>query len=278
MKSITLILSVYKKTRELELILAALNRQSHKEFDVIIADDGSGSDMEEFVSVYIRKCFYPVTFLTQEDKGFRKNKILNKSAASSESDYLIFLDSDCIPHKDFVKAHFDYSEPGTVLVGRRVHLNKRLSDELTIDYVASEDFDNFYLKALGKSIGLNNTVSTAEEGIIIRNKLFRKTIEKRSLHIVGCNFSLPRELLLKINGFDENYVGAGIGEDSDVEYRLGLINAKFKSVRNLAVVFHIYHPKTKESNSNYEYFHNNVKLNKEYYCENGILKLNTSGR
>ena len=269
MKSITLILSVYKKTRELGILLSALSRQSYKDFDIIVADDGSGEEMKNFVYGY--KSNYKITYITQEDIGFRKNKILNKSVTESNSDYLIFLDSDCIPHKDFIKAHYDNSDKNTVLVGRRVHLNKKLSDILSEDYVVTKAFDRFYLKALGKSIGFNSPVSTAEEGIVVKNKIIRKAI-RRNIHIVGCNFSVSKELLLKINGFDENYIGAGIGEDSDIEYRLGLINADFKSVRNLAVVFHMYHPKTTESNTNYDYFHNNVKLKKEYYCLNGIIK------
>lgn len=272
MKSITLILSVYKKTRELGILLSALSRQSHKDFDVIIADDGSGEEIQKFVDDYKSKSNFKITYITQEDLGFRKNKILNKAVIESSSDYLIFLDSDCIPHKDFIKAHIENSDKNTVLIGRRVHLNKKLSEELSEKLVLSKEFDGFYLKALGKSIGFNNTVSTAEEGIVLKNKLIRKAISSKNLHIVGCNFSVSRELLIKINGFDKNYQGPGIGEDTDIEYRLGLINAEFKSVRNLAVVFHMYHPKTTESNTNYDYFHNNVKLKKEYFCKNGILK------
>ncbi|MFA7361815.1 MAG: glycosyltransferase [Candidatus Kapaibacterium sp.] len=273
MKSITLILSVYKKVRELGILLSALTRQTHKDFDVIIADDGSGEEMQRFIDEYESKSNYRITYVTQEDAGFRKNKILNKAVTCSNSDYFIFLDSDCIPHKDFIKAHFENSGKNNVLVGRRVHLNKKLSDKLSEELVITDEFDGFYLKALGKSIGFNDTVSTAEEGIVLKNKLIRRVISRKSLHIVGCNFSVSKELLLKINGFDENYTGPGIGEDSDLEYRLGLINADFKSVRNLAVVFHMYHPKTIESNSNYDYFHNKVKLKKEFYCKNGIIKV-----
>ncbi|MDD5363498.1 MAG: glycosyltransferase [Ignavibacteria bacterium] len=272
MKTISLIISVYKKVKELEILLTALKRQSCKDFDVIIADDGSGDIISDFVKEFRKTCDYEIIFLTQEDAGFRKNKILNEAVRTSVNEYLIFLDSDCIPHKDFVKAHFDNSEKNTVLVGRRIHLNEKLSDMLTPEFVLTDDFDRLYLRALKSSIGFRKSTYTAEEGIIIRNKLLRKLLNIRNYHIVGCNFSLSKELLLEINGFDENYVGAGIGEDSDIEYRLGLINAKFKSVRNLAVVFHMYHEKTKEDNTNYDYFHNNVKTKNNFYCENGIFK------
>ncbi len=78
-------------------------------------------------------------------------------------------------------------------------------------------------------------------------------------------------MLEKINGFDENYEGPGLGEDSDIEYRLRLTGAKFKSVRNLAVVYHLYHPRTIEQQENMEYF-NKVKSQSNFFCKNGLVK------
>lgn len=272
MKTISLILSVYKKERELEILLNALRRQSYDGFEVIIADDGSGEAIERLVNEFQKNANYKIQYLTQEDKGFRKNRILNKAVCASKSEYLIFLDGDCIPHKDFVKAHYENLEAGTVLTGRRVHLNKSLSDNLTKEIVIQDDFDKYYLRAIGKSMILKNRTTTAEEGIVVKSKAIRRLIGNKTNHIVGCNFSLPKELLLRINGFDENYTGPGIGEDTDIEHRLRLLNVQFKSVRNLAVVFHMYHHKTKENSINYEYFHSKVKLSKNYYCQNGINK------
>jgi glycosyltransferase involved in cell wall biosynthesis len=257
MKNITLIISVYKKVKELEILLTALTKQTFKDFNVIIADDGSGAIISDFIDKYREGSGLEIEYVTQEDKGFRKNRILNEAVRKSDSEYVIFLDSDCIPHKDFVKAHKENSEKRTVLVGRRVHLNEGLSSLLSKEYVLSKAYDGFYLKALTNSVKTKNASTTAEEGIIIKNRLLRKFQGARNNHI---------------DGFDENYTGAGIGEDTDVEYRLGLIDAKFKSVRNLAVVFHIHHTKTKEENDNYEYFHKKVKSSGVYYCENGINK------
>jgi len=272
MKSISVIISVYTKVRELEILLTALKKQSYMNFDVIISDDGSGQFMCDFVEEFRKDCNFGITFLTQEDIGFRKNKILNEAIRKSKGEYLIFLDCDCIPHKDFVKAHLDNSEKNTLLVGRRVHLSEDLSNLLTKDFVLSNAINGFSIKALFNSLKFKNPSYSAEEGVIIKNKLLRKLLGKRSNHIVGCNFSVDKDLLMKINGLDENYNGAGIGEDTDIEYRLSLIGTKFKSVRNLAVVFHMFHPKTTENNTNFDYFHYYVKSKKTFFCENGIIK------
>jgi GT2 family glycosyltransferase len=272
MKTITVIISVYKKVRELEILLKALAKQSYMNFDVIIADDGSGKPMQDFIDEFRKECNYEITFLTQEDIGFRKNKILNDAIRMSNSQYLIFLDGDCIPHKDFVKAHLEDSEENTLLVGRRVHLSEDLSKLINKDFILSGEFNSLSLRALLNSFKFKNSTTTSEEGIIIKNKLLRGLLSRGNNHLVGCNFSVPKALMIKINGFDENYTGAGIGEDTDIEYRLGLIGAKFKSVRNLALVFHMYHSKTKENNTNFNYFHNNVKTKNNFFCENGIIK------
>lgn len=269
---ISLIISVYKKIRELELLLTALKSQTDKDFDVIIADDGSGDEMKNFVSGFSNDCGYGISYITQEDKGFRKNKILNEAVVYSESDYLIFLDGDCIPHRDFIKAHRVNACENTVLTGRRVHLSRKLSERIDVGFIISDGFRKLSRKAFADSFGGDNPTTTAEEGFVIKSSLIRRLTSARNSRIVGCNFSVWKPMLLKINGFDENYTGAGIGEDTDIEYRLGLTGAKFKSVRNLAVVYHLYHSKTKESDANYDYFHNNVKLQNEFFCANGIEK------
>lgn len=272
MKTISVVISVYRKVRELEVILTALTKQSYLKFDVIIADDGSGKVMKDFIDEFRKICNYEIIFITQEDIGFRKNKILNDAIRISNSQYIIFLDGDCIPHKDFVKAHLENSEENTLLVGRRVHLSEDLSKLINNDFILSGNLSGLPFRALTNSLKFKNSTTTSEEGIIIKNKLVRNMLSRENNRLVGCNFSVQKDLLIKINGFDENYTGAGIGEDTDIEYRLRLINVKFKSVRNLAVVFHIYHPKTKENNTNFDYFHNHVKTKNNFFCENGIIK------
>jgi GT2 family glycosyltransferase len=60
--------------------------------------------------------------------------------------------------------------------------------------------------------------------------------------IIGCNMGFWREDLLAINGFDEEYTGWGIGEDSDLGTRLYHLGRPRKFVYGHAVVFHLNHP------------------------------------
>lgn len=270
----SLVISVYDKSDELKLIFTALSVQSFTDFEVIIAEDGMNENMNKLINDWKSKKLFPVKHLTQQDKGFRKNKILNESIRRAATDYLIFFDGDCIPHPDFVKEHFENRRSNSVLCGRRVNLTKSASEKINANSILNKEYSRLKLyRIIYSSLNRdkNDFNFNIEEGFIIRNSLLRKLFTNEDEHILGCNFSVHKALLEKINGFDENYEGPGLGEDSDIEYRLRLAGAEFRSVRNLAVQYHLYHPKTKEEEKNMKYF-TEVKQSKNYFCKNGLVK------
>lgn len=273
-KNVSLIISVYKKIHELELILNALKIQTFKEFEILIADDGSGDELNKFISDFKKTSDMDITHVFQNDSGFRKNRILNKAIKKSKYDYLIFIDGDCIPHSDFVRQHLLSGKINAVLCGSRVNLSKKLSDQITIESIISRDYEKIKLKHVLDSFKKNDRSTYVEEGLLIKNRILRKLYSKKEIHIVGCNFSLNKQLIEKINGFDENYVGPGFGEDSDIELRLRLAGAEFFSVRNLAVIFHMHHSITKASSKNASYYKEALK-NTDYICKSGLVNLNT---
>lgn len=274
MPAATLIISVYDKAKELDLILTALTVQNFKDFEVIIAEDGQSRGIRELADNWKSKSHLLISHITQEDSGFRKNKILNEAIRNSGSDYLVFIDGDCIPHPDFMKAHIENKVQDTVLCGRRVNLTESISKKISRESILNLNYSRIKLSEVLFSAynkKRNEFNFNIEEGFIIKNKKLRSILMNEDEHILGCNFSVHKNVLEKINGFDENYEGPGLGEDSDIEYRMRLIGVKFRSIRNLAVQYHIYHPKTIESDKNMEYYRK-VTASKEYFCKNGLVK------
>ena len=53
----------------------------------------------------------------QEDRGFEKAAILNKAIASSEAEFLIFIDGDVLIHPDFIARHLELARPGAFSTG-----------------------------------------------------------------------------------------------------------------------------------------------------------------
>lgn len=261
----SLIISVYSKVRLLNLVLAGVARQSYKNFEIIIADDGSDDEMRQSINQLRQTLPYDVKHIWHEDKGFRKNKILNEAIKASTFDYLIFIDGDCIPHRNFVESHIKERQLNSVLCGSRVMLSKSISDKLSPEDVRNGKAEKFCLQLLLDA--LRGRASRLEDGI--RNKLLLKIHKRKQARILGSNFSIEKSLLEAINGFDERYEGPGLGEDSDVEYRLSLLGVKFKSVRNFAILYHLYHPKTKELTENWKIY-NETKKRNSHVCLNGL--------
>ena len=245
---LSLVVAVYNKPENLRFVFAALQRQSFKQFEVIIADDGSGKEIADVVNEAKRASQFPVRHLWHADKGWRKNMMLNYAIRESRTEYLVFIDGDCIPGKDFLLDHFTHREQGKVLLGRRVEHGERWSKELTLEKIRTGGFERYSLLDIadalkGKSVRL-------EHGVRIQNHFLRRLVEK-SDSILGCNFSTFKEHLAAVNGFDEEYDGPGCGEDSDIFYRLNLIGITGKSLRNLAIQYHIWHPHTMVSGRNH---------------------------
>lgn len=265
----TVIAAFYNRLDYLKLVLAGFERQTEKNFELIIADDGSRADVVKEIDKIILSHSFPIKHVWQEDKGFRKNKILNKAITESESDYLIFIDADCVPHKSFIEGHLTFSTKAFSLTGRRVNLSQKITNQLTEKNVR-EGFLEKNILLLIKD-GLFGKSFDVEKGLYLKNKFFLNYFNKKSRGLLGCNFSAFKEDLIKVNGFDERYEAPSIGEDTDIQFRLELIGVKIKSINHTAVQYHLYHKLQERTFVNLELFQE-VKNNKLAFTSFGLKK------
>jgi cellulose synthase/poly-beta-1,6-N-acetylglucosamine synthase-like glycosyltransferase len=268
--AISLIIAVYNKPQELRFVLAGCQRQSFRDFEVIIADDGSGPAVRDVVNETIRTCSFPVVHLWHEDRGWRKNTIMNNGIRNARGEYLVFIDGDCIPTRHFLHDHWNQREPGKALLGRRVETSQRWSAALTLEQIRNGNFERLGWKEILD--GLKGDSLRVEDGIRIRSAFLRRLLLRNVSGMLGSNFSATKRDLEAINGFDELYTGPGCGEDSDIQFRLGLIGVTGKSLRNLAIQYHIFHPRTKTSDACWERFQE-VKASREPRCRHGLILL-----
>lgn len=264
---LTLIIAVYNNAGWLRFILAALQRQSFKSFEVIIADDGSGPEVTEVIEQFTSAAFPTIKHIRHEDVGWRKNVVLNKAVRASSSDYLVFIDGDCVPHKLFLEDHWFERGNRVVLCGRRAEMSERWTRQLTLERIANGSFESIGISEWYD--GLRNHAHRIEDGLRFRSQFLRRILHGQHRGLLGSNFSLHRDDLLAINGFDEEYDGPGCGEDSDIEYRLRIAGVNVKPLRHRAIQFHLYHPRTTPSPRSLERF-NVVRERKEFWCERGL--------
>lgn len=235
----SVIVSFYNNIDALKCIIKSLENQCDN-FEVIIADDGSRQDVVTQVDTLINESRLSIKHVWQQDKGFRKTRILNKAVKQASSPYLIFIDGDCIPQQHFVSDHLANKANNVILNGRRVDM----AAEYKVNLYSSTKPECFFSKN-SPAILLNYLFGKGkniEKGIRFTNVSILKFVNRKTKGIVGCNFSLHKEDFIAVNGFDNRYDVPCVGEDTDIEYRLVNTGKRIKNVFHQAIVLHILHP------------------------------------
>ncbi len=273
---ITAIVPTYNRPRALKLCLLSLARQSMPPSEVLIADDGSGNETRDLIRVMQKQLHdvFPVGHVWQEDIGFRKPRILNEAARQAAGDYLVFIDGDCMAHRHYIRAHVERSDPAAILSGKRVDIGRQLTERLLEEETVLNSPE---LKLLLDS--LTGTSRKVEEAFQIKNPLLRRLMHRDRITddgVWGCNLSLYRDLFMAINGCDEDFLDGSL-EDNDLGIRVLNQGKQLRSMRGLAIIFHLWHPSSWSFESEkYQYNLGIIKRRiemKETFCRNGIRKL-----
>ena len=270
----SIIISVYKDTDSLDLILESLINQTIIPNEVIISEDGNSKEMVEYVKVAKDKYKkLDIVHLYQEDIGWRKNIALNRAIVASKYEYLIFIDGDCVPFDDFIENHIMQASKKIVLAGKRVELGDQITKEIrSKKLTVSKLTNNYWLYAIKL---IKDKTRHLEDILHISYKSFLAPFIKKEVnYIIGCNWSAFKEDILSINGFDETYALPSVGEDVDLGWRFRGLVIELKSCRYNANIVHLYHKKRFDSSQgiiNNAILKKNFDANK-FVCDNGIVK------
>lgn len=267
----SLIISVYKDIRSLKVVLDSLAHQSEKNFEVIISEDGEDKTMHDFIVSY--PFINDHHHLTQEDLGWRKNRALNRAIKAAKADWLIFIDGDCVLHPRFIEHHVKLASENYILAGKRIKLNNELSRQLIDDATAifsiQKKLLSMFFTAGKKNIGFY------EEGLFIDpNGIFGFIPRLRGMtQLKGCNMSFSKKAAEAINGFDEDYILPAIGEDIDLTWRFEGCGYKLRSLRNMAVQYHLWHKENWTDQTENQKIMEARQANRQYVCLNGLKKM-----
>lgn len=263
----SVVISYYKNIPNLELILLALNKQSAQgAFEVIVSEDDDSKEAIDFLNKLRPSVSFPIIHLSQEDHGFQKCKALNKAIEACSADFIIFLDGDCIPHRELVREYINAKKENRVLYGRRVMLSEKISREL---------LSNKDLRILNFFNLVRSGCKRVEEGLYL-TFVPQSLKKKNSGLLLGCNMGISKSDLIAINGFDEDYIAPGGGEDSDIEWRLRALGTiSFYSMKFRSIVYHIHHQErfTKTQESKNEAILSRKIQEGFFRCKNGLKKL-----
>lgn len=239
---ISVILSTYNRPKALQVVLEALGRQDDHNFEVIVADDGSGTETRDVVNAMAQK--WPqcnIQHVWHEKKGFRLARIRNLACKVCTGEYLVFLDGDCVPPPNFISKHRTLSKEGWAVYGQRILANKAYTEQIEENPICLFSnnywtYFHFFLLARRKHI------NRASPAIALPGTFWRNRSPRSWEKIRGCNWAIWRRDYEAVNGSDESFEGWG-AEDKDLAVRLINNGVKMKDGRNCSFVLHLWHPK-----------------------------------
>jgi len=233
---ISVVITTYQRPDALEAVVRACFAQDDKNFEIIIADDGSTANTRECIERLRAQSPVPLLHVWQPDLGFRAAMARNRGTLAASGDYIVFLDGDCVPQRDFIKRHRQLAQPGYLVSGSRILLSESFTAR-----VLGEHLD---LQALGLAdklrLRLAGHLNKALQLLVRWPDLGRTSRRFSWRRIKSCNLGVWRADLERVNGFDESFTGWG-HEDSDLVVRLFHAGVMRKDGAFATEVFHLWH-------------------------------------
>lgn len=239
---ISIIVTTYNREDALAAVLRALTKQTDKDFEVVVADDGSDPRTGETVAAWKKKAGYPLSHVWHEDRGFRAAESRNRAILAARGDYCIFLDGDCIPRPGFVAAHRRLAEHGCFVTGNRVLLSQPLTAAVLRQGLEPEHW-SFARWLWQRALGRINRVAPL---LSLPLGPLRKLRPRAWRGARSCNLAVWRSDLQEVDGFDAAFNGWG-REDSDFLVRLLHAGVRRKDGEFATGVLHLWHPEADRS-------------------------------
>jgi glycosyltransferase involved in cell wall biosynthesis len=230
----SIIITTYNWPDALDIVLRSVVEQTANDYEVIVADDGSGAETAAVVEGVLSNTDCPWKHVKHEDSGIRQARIKNLGVKYSSGSYLVFIDHDVVLHPDFLVDHLNMAETGCFLQGKRVFLSKEQTE------IAFRKKKVNLLSPFSK--GLENRKNALR--LVVLGRLMGKS-KAFQTSLRGCNLSMHRSDFLRVDGYDETFDQAWGREDSDICYRLFHSGVRIKNLWFSALQYHLFHPSIK---------------------------------
>jgi glycosyltransferase involved in cell wall biosynthesis len=261
----SLIICTYNWPQALTLVLESVRKQSKFPDEIIVADDGSDESTSNAINLFAQSIDIPVIHSWQKDIGCRIPHSRNRAIAKSNYDYIIMIDGDTVLHQNFIEDHISFAKIGKYIQGSRALLQEEFTNTL---------FEkNSFRKPSFFSKSVKNKLNTIHFPFFTWLLSFIKSNNINRTR--GCNFSLYKQDIIKVNGFNEEITSWG-REDSEFVQRLFNAGIFKQYLKFSAVQYHLFHKervfKSQESAiANNDFLENTIKT-KSVWSDFGISR------
>ncbi len=257
----------------LRACLQALELNSARFDEAVVSDDGSNPESVRAMKAFFPEFSFPIRFVRQKHEGFRVAAARNNGIRLAVGEYLVVVDCDILLLPDAMDVHLRKAQRGCFLAGNRAFLDEASSLAAMDKPLTRARMEDFWRLADKSHI---TTVFRQFE----RNRLVRKLklARRHKPKILGCHFSLFKEDVEKINGFDEQYAGWGF-EDDDFSMRLHKAGIRGQSIIKESRALHLQHEPVPSKPQKLSECLNTCYFKRRHvpaFCVNGLNKLRMS--
>lgn len=196
MRNYSIIIPVYNRPDEVEELLACLVKQTYKNFEVVIVEDGSVTKCDQVVENFRGRLDIQYYYQINTGQGFARNT----GFQYAKGDYFIILDSDALIEPNYLEI-----------------VEKQLNKQF-LDLYGGPDRDHPNFTPIQKAISYSMTSLFTTGGIRGSEKNLGGTFHPRSF-----NMGLSRDVWKKTQGFIITRMG------EDIEFSIRAISLGFKS-------------------------------------------------
>jgi glycosyltransferase involved in cell wall biosynthesis len=238
MNRLAVVVSTYEWPDALDAVLRSLADQSDTDFEVVVADDGSGSETKAVVDGWKPVFGDRLVHVWQPDEGFRLARVLNLGVRASTAEYLIIIHGESIPRRHFVRALRAAALPGWFVAGRRLELSPALTGRVIREKLPVHRW-TLARWAFARADATPFIALTARD---------RRRVGARGLpefdpvnRGFGYLLGVARADFERVNGYDMRFEGWG-EEDVDIAVRLRRTGLRCGHAGAHATLFHLWHP------------------------------------
>jgi glycosyltransferase involved in cell wall biosynthesis len=244
--SVSVVVATYEWPQALDAVLFGLSEQTDPDFDVVVADDGSGPETAAAVERWIAPFGGRLRHVRQEDKGYRLARVKNLGAQAASGDFLAMIDGDSVPRRGFVRAMRKSATPGWFLGGKRLELSRRLSERVLADHLPIHRWSLAHWFRERGDAGPLEALTPRD-----RRRPGRDGLPEFVPHTerYGFLFGFFREDFDRVNGFDMRYEGWG-EEDIDLALRLRRLGLRCGWPGPEGTLLHLWHESRKGERPN----------------------------
>lgn len=227
---IALAITSHERPDALAAVLASVERLREPPDEILIADDGSGPATREVIASFIARSRVTVRLVSQPHEGFRAARLRNLAIAATTLEYLVFIDGDMVLHPEFIADHRRIARQGCYTQGVRVLADGTLSRELADHHMPVPS-------PFARGVGLLRRL------YLVHSPVLSTAVHKAAnpfIAIKSCNQGFWRDDLLRVNGFDEEFVGWG-PEDKELCARLENAGITRQTLLFGGIACHLHH-------------------------------------